>query len=233
MIHRLELKYRVSPPTALLLRQAIKPYVTLDPYCAKQKNSAYNVDSVYLDSSDYDEFAQKIEGVDNRSKTRLRTYTVKNKRIHFIEIKSRQGAFTLKDRLEIAEGKFQDFMKRTPYNVSCHPFNQSSVIHLLQKQLLPAIKIQYTREAYNAKYDDFLRLNFDRNIGAAGPYQQSTVIFNTKLIIFEIKCQFRIPDWLTEIIRAFNLQRISFSKYCYGLIRTNRITGYTYLFEGY
>ena len=75
---RYEYKYFVPVEKLDQLRRMIDPFVRLDSYAAKQPDNQYTVRSIYFDSPSLHCFDEKVEGVGNRRKVRLRGYDLGN-----------------------------------------------------------------------------------------------------------------------------------------------------------
>ena len=69
-----EFKYIVPVSKLDQLREAISPYMELDPYAAKMEAGQYTVRSVYFDTSNFDYYFEKIDGYKVRKKIRIRGY---------------------------------------------------------------------------------------------------------------------------------------------------------------
>jgi SPX domain protein involved in polyphosphate accumulation len=94
-----EFKYIV--PVSLMdeLRDAIKPYVELDPYAAAMENHQYTVRSIYFDTAHFDYYYEKIDGYKIRKKIRIRGYNEKiGDSTVFMEIKRKFKEPIEKDR---------------------------------------------------------------------------------------------------------------------------------------
>ncbi len=74
-----EFKYIVPVSRMDQLREAIRPYVELDPYADMMENHEYTVRSVYFDTSRFDYYYEKIDGYKIRKKIRIRGYNEQNR----------------------------------------------------------------------------------------------------------------------------------------------------------
>ena len=92
---RHELKYFIRHDTAADLRRDLTPHVCRDPHCTE--GDSYLVNSLYFDTTDFEFFAQKIEGQRYRHKIRLRTYG-ENSDTVFLEMKKKIGNCIFKTR---------------------------------------------------------------------------------------------------------------------------------------
>ena len=82
---RHELKYFISPAEMQVLRGILTPAMQLDPN--GNENNEYHIRSLYFDTINDDAFDEKIAGVGNRKKYRIRIYNFSDKVIK-LECKS-------------------------------------------------------------------------------------------------------------------------------------------------
>ncbi|MBZ0120696.1 MAG: VTC domain-containing protein, partial [Sandaracinaceae bacterium] len=110
--------------------------------------------------------------------------------------------------------------------------NLDSFAHLLaQSGAEPKVLVRYDREAYVSEVDEYARVTFDRRICAApatdwelswdrgGWHYVDGARRNLPLsiTILELKCETRMPVWMMELVRDFDLRRRGFSKYSSGV----------------
>ena len=88
--------------------------------------------------------------------------------------------------------------------------------------------VYYEREAWVTPSDDNVRLTFDRNLagmrweGRYVPARETWYHPRMPGVILELKFDNRFPIWMRELVRSFDLYRVSFAKYitcCYWLPR--------------
>ena len=81
--------------------------------------------------------------------------------------------------------------------------------------------VRYMREAYENQNDSKVRITFDRQLCCK---YVKTPLFTLNgqgwneipinFVILEIKFTASFPSWLTDLVRLFDLNRQSMSKYC-------------------
>ena len=98
---RYEFKYHIPIQFADKLIPALLNHMDFDPYVKGNKDNAYEVHSIYLDSPHLKNYHEKIEGELFRKKLRIRSYTknVKKDTPVFIEIKRKYNMVIIKDRI--------------------------------------------------------------------------------------------------------------------------------------
>ena len=245
--NRYELKYLVSLREVEDFVKILPQYLEPDP--EGDKYGRYTITSLYYDTNDYRAYWDKIEGHKYRRKVRIRTYgnnLVKPETLCFVEIKQRLNKTLQKKRIYIpysaaeelcGEGvepdghlEFSDFDKDTLNEVL---YLQATL------QLQPACVVSYDRMAFEgSEYDAGLRITLDTNLKGrihdltllSTGYAQNHYFIPPTWCVLEIKVNYRIPYWLTQMIAkyGFSLRRIS--KYCAALeqskslLQTQRIT---------
>ena len=224
---RYEIKYRISESKAVAIAQFIKPYVRLDKYCYGLANNAYPIVSLYLDSQDLHLCRESLTGKKNRFKLRVRSYTDKLDYPRFFEIKRRVNTIIIKSRTEV----MPDDAARLLSNPSIFKNNKSNDAILRQFAFYrasikgrPVIRTRYMRQAFEGTVDDRVRITFDRNlaynvtttanVGLDGQGCQSIM---PNQVILEIKFTGRYPAWLNQLVKHFDLQQRSLSKYAFSI----------------
>lgn len=216
MSERKEEKYIISIFDYLylhsILRQIAKP----------DKNSVagnkYSVRSLYFDSLNDDAFFDKINGVNNREKFRIRFY---NRRVGLIKLekKSKISTETIKDSVNISEYQ----VRRIIDNDTSWMISEDSAllrefyVKYKTTPLVPKNIIEYTREAF--VFDNLnIRITFDSDIRST---TLSADLFNldvpmiklTNKIILEIKYDTFIPEYIKAILNQIDKKTVSHSKY--------------------
>ncbi|NLP12742.1 polyphosphate polymerase domain-containing protein [bacterium] len=227
-VPRLEYKYLVPIAHRGNLRKALLPFMTPDEYLQSGERADYTVRSVYLDTPDLECFHEKLEGVALRKKYRIRGYDrVQSDSIVFLEIKKKTYHHVTKSRAPLLQQDVAYVLNTGLYPVSS--LSQESdgteqqsadqfLFYYYRKNLRPVILIVYEREAFIGRYDRSLRVTLDKNIRSI---PCSTYDFHreplrdtfSRYFILEVKFRQAVPPWVPSIIRRFDLQRTSVSKY--------------------
>ena len=231
---RYELKY-------LLTQQQHDDFVDilpnyLEPDTSGDAHGRYTITSLYYDSDDYRAYWDKIEGHKFRRKVRIRVYgqeTVTPDTRCFVEIKQRINKTLQKKRVVMTYASAEALCghgESIPEedDLSATDRDIVSEIRYLQAtlQLQPACIVSYDRRAFDGSdYEDGLRITFDTNLKGR-THDLSLLSTGTAAnqffvppmwCVMEIKVNYRVPYWLTEMIghHRFTLRRIS--KYCAAL----------------
>ena len=225
-----EYKYVVPVGKMDLLRSMVLPFVNKDKFMNLCPECGYTVRSIYFDTPTYMFYHEKVDGLSNRKKIRIRGYNLyAADNIVFLEIKRKQEKRISKNRAPVkfsdlgnilSNGNPKDYMidghrkKNTLDDLNRFLFN------IKKDRLMPTVLVTYEREAYFGKFDHSLRITFDKNLrGACHPpldalYDDDCLKWaNHNHFVFEVKFYDVFPSWLKMINNRLGLQLGSFSKY--------------------
>ncbi len=218
---RHELKYYISQSQYQILARLLRTLLTPDENA--DENAEYHIRSLYFDTVFDDALHDKISGVKDRNKYRIRIYNLSDKFIR-MECKSKLGNYISKRQAVITRDLCEQMMTGDPSGLE----NTSSgllreVFREMRINLLkPAVIVDYVREAYMHPAED-VRITFDKQL-RTGLFSHD--LFNAQLptispledpdqIILEVKFNRVIPDFLSEILSlaASWSSRSAISKY--------------------
>jgi SPX domain protein involved in polyphosphate accumulation len=248
-IQRHEAKYIVPYHLIPEIRRQIQPYVHPDKHGAGE-HPQYLVRTLQLDNRKLClHYAKENERL-NRFKLRIRTYGTDGKAPYFIEIKRKLGDVIVKSRsilkakdydakLFTSPGKYLSFSNGTEH------MNYLDFIRLTQEiGAQPVLMIQYLRESYMGKVEDYARVTFDTNICYQMVSDYRFDIVNKRKwrhidthtglqtdysgFVLELKSKMGVPRWLLDIVRKFNLVRTGFCKYSAALRLESLSSGFEY-----
>ena len=185
---------------------------------------------------DLESFWEKIDGVDPRRKFRIRLYGTEftEESVTFLEIKYRRGQTVFKERLRLAEGSAEYFLKSASplEDLDSHclaekPAEKDILANFVAASAvvrIPSNVISYLREPWVGKVDRRLRVTFDHVATALYPTKieeamagEGLPLFPPNKILLEVKFSSRLPVWLRDILIAEGLSPIRFSKYATGV----------------
>lgn len=235
---RHELKYLLNWQQYKILTKVLADYMAVDTHGDDQ--GRYTITSLYYDTDDYKAYWDKIEGHKFRRKVRLRVYgdqLVTSETRCFAEIKQRINKTLQKKRVilpyetaAVLCGAGED----VPQALSEMDRAVVSEIQYLQStlQLQPACVVSYDRLAFEgSEYDPGLRVTFDTNLKGrihdlsllSQSYANSHYFIPPEWCVMEIKVNYRIPYWLTELIARHHCTLRRVSKYCTALEQCKEI----------
>ena len=106
-IKRHEIKYIISLREAELLKYRLRAMLRPDPHV--RADGSYFIRSLYFDDTDYRAYHEKIAGVKERTKYRIRFYNMDDSRIT-LEKKSKDGDFSGKESVRISRELAEAFL---------------------------------------------------------------------------------------------------------------------------
>jgi len=236
---KFEFKYIVPVKQIDQLREAIRPYVELDPYAEAMENHDYTVRSVYFDTSRFDYYYEKIDGYKVRKKIRVRGYNQKTgDDTVFMEIKRKFKEPIEKDREKLTF----EVMKRLVAGEGAQAYgdvgNEHGVngagkflYHVYRNNLKPVVLVTYEREAYFDRYRPEVRMTIDKNLRSTAYPSIDDLYSEDKAIpalkdrfIFEVKFKDNFPGWLRPITGQLGMVRKAASKYVFS-VDAHNLTG--------
>jgi len=216
--YRNELKYYISPQQRILITQKLKGLLTLDQHASE--TGEYHIRSLYFDDAANTALHEKLGGVRDRVKYRIRMYNQRDNVIHFEKkIKFRDYIAKVKEPLtramveQILAGNYEVLIAE-------HKPLLLEIYNLIHNKLLrPVVIVDYVREPYVYQYGN-VRITFDKDLRTA---LHHTNIFDQELcsipalddnrIIMEIKYDEYMPSAIEAALQLEGLHRTSASKY--------------------
>lgn len=217
LFSRKEYKYKIPMHLFSSLMERVSEMMEPDPYNGDQKS--YNVRSLYFDSLARDFYFQKIDGYPYRRKVRLRTYSdIPDKEPVFLEVKNKYVDWIFKQRTHLKSYKK---MIESGYHFNMLSADDDLVEQCVYLQkiygLRPSILVSYQRAAFlDSKYD--FKISFDWDIKSSEsrdfwlPNDQLTPVLRGYFIL-ELKFNQMVPEFFPDLVREFDLQRMTYSKY--------------------
>ena len=109
---RHELKFFIARHEYEVLRRTLAGALTLDPN-ALRNGGSYHIRSLYFDTAFNTAFYDKIDGVKDRDKYRMRIYNLSDKEI-FMECKTKVGALISKRSAKISRDMAEQIIAGDP-----------------------------------------------------------------------------------------------------------------------
>jgi hypothetical protein len=221
---RYEMKYVISESKAAAIVRFIEPYLQLDCYCSALPVGSYPIVSLYLDSDNLQLCRESLQGLLNRFKLRIRSYSDNPDYPRFFEIKRRANTVIIKSRARVMPNNVSVLL--AGHYVPPLQNHQTEADALRQFQLYmksigagPKLLIRYMRQAYEGEGENRVRVTFDRQL--VYKVSNNTGIslngqgwqHNISGVVLEIKFTGRYPAWLGRMVRYFDLRQQSMSKY--------------------
>jgi len=234
LLERYELKYLI--PNSLIdpISDFASIYCSKDNYGEKTEDGFYDIYSLYFDTPDYLFLRRRMEGAENRFNMRIRTYDDQSGLPCFFEVKQKYNGIVRKYRAMVNDPQWPSVLENSIHRLESfknekEALNADLFIRLAcSYQASPKVLAHYRRKAYISDVDDYARVTFDTNLRYQPEenfnlipdrelmnfYDNSTIFDPECCVILELKCySTQVPLWMVDLIRYFDLQRGSFSKY--------------------
>jgi len=225
MEYRVEKKYLATDIQIEYLRTRLGGLVKKDP---NMKGDSYLIRSLYFDDMTDSCLTENESGTDEREKFRIRTYD-NNHEIIKLELKGKKSGFTSKKSTLLSFDEADRLLNRKEVFGTQEALKTKISAEMQYRRLQPVCIVEYERTAYVDPLGN-VRITFDRNI--AGSSNIKSMWDNDICVmpvlpigqhVIEIKYDEFLPDYIGEIIREVNLNRVAFSKYYFA-----RMTGMLY-----
>ncbi len=221
MKSRYEMKYLVTEAQALMMAEYIRPYMRPDRHSSQGQ---YALASLYLDSRDLRLCRESLDGVKNRFKLRIRCYSDDPDALCFFEIKRRMNQVIIKSRARVPRFAVPALLhdEIRPTEVSCdeHESLEQFLYYRRQIDARPLVRIRYYRQAFESRYDDPIRITFDRalcfsatRVSKPSMNGPGWVQWRDRAVVLEIKFADLYPEWIHRLVQDFSLAPQSVSKY--------------------
>ncbi len=233
-LQRFELKYIIEESVALAVRDYVGTQLELDEFSVGRPNYSYPVHSLYLDSDDLQLYQSTVNSEKNRYKLRLRFYNDQPDTPVFFEIKRRVDNAILKQRGGVKRAAVDSILAGhlpEPAHLKSKDPKQFFAVQRfceLMKRLdaKPKVHVAYLREAWLPHDGNSVRVTMDRQVrddpeptARLSTQMKNPVLVFGNSVILEIKFTGRFPQWLADMVRAFNLRPCSAAKYVDGICR--------------
>ena len=236
---RYEMKYLLTGGQCRQLVEVLSAYLKRDAF--GDTEGRYIITSLYYDTWDYKAYWDKIEGHRFRRKVRVRVYgdqIVTPETNCFVEIKQRINKTLQKKRIVLPHASATALCGagQEVATESMTDFDQAVIqeVQYLQNtlQLQPACVVSYDRLAFEgSEYDPGLRVTFDTKLKGrvhdltllSQSYAENHYFLPPEQCVMEIKVNYRVPYWLTELIGQYHCTLRRVSKYCTALEKSKDI----------
>lgn len=215
MAVRHEEKYIISFRQYLLLRQRAMQILSPDPH---GDQGSYVITSLYYDDPMNTALYEKLDGLPEHSKFRIRTYDFSD-RIIKLERKDKHGILTEKSDAPITRAQI-DLLDGTATPLDAFKDDAYDLaVQIHAKGLQPKVAVRYRRDAFFHPGSDF-RLTFDTELEAIGPDPEALFcadvrglpVLDGNSVVMEIKYGAYIPNFARKLTNA-NGRQLSVSKY--------------------
>ena len=226
---RHELKFFINEMQYIVLSGILDQVLQRDPN--GDEYNEYHIRSLYFDTVFDDALHDKLDGVQNRDKYRIRIYNLTDKQIK-MECKTKVGSLISKRSLSIPRDLCEQLMAGDPTGLET---TRSGLLNDVYREMTvnllhPVVLVDYVREAYLHPAEE-VRITFDkqlrtgmRSIDLFNPHVPTIAPFDNGEIILEVKYNRVLPPFIRDILCT----------YCGGAVQS-AISKYTWCrrFEGH
>ena len=203
---RHELKFQITRTQLEVLRHTVGHVLNLDPN-AKKNGGTYHIRSLYFDTAFDDALYDKIAGVKDRDKYRIRIYNLSDAVI-FMECKTKVGSLISKRSARISRDLTEQLMAADPTGLeNTRSGLLRDVYREMRTRLLhPVVIVDYEREAYVHVAEE-VRITFDMRVRTG---LNSIDLFNPKVptvpvldhdeTILEVKYNRVLPPYIRDLL---------------------------------
>lgn len=217
-VYRSEWKYYISLSEYYYLRGLLQNIMTPDPNMGP--GGEYFIRSLYFDSVDNIDYMNKVAGIENRKKIRLRIYDTDSDKVK-LEVKNRFNSYMQKESLSITR---DDALQMIDGNFEVLDGFEASVAQkakniMVDNAYTPKVIVDYEREAFIYPEHN-VRITFDKNIRAAfsdrlfDPNLLMTPVITEPMMVLEVKFDQMLPEYIKNAISTARILNSSVSKYC-------------------
>ena len=203
---RHELKYFIGKSQYLILKSCLKGVLNVDPHAVKN-GGEYAIRSLYFDTVFNDAYYDKLNGVKDRDKYRMRIYNGSTSEI-FMECKTKVESYISKRSVRIPRELADQLISGDPSGLE---FTQNGLLRDIFREmrlrlLHPVVIVDYDREPFLHPAEE-VRITFDKNLRSG---LNSTDIFNSQIptipvmdeemVILEVKYNRALPQYIADLI---------------------------------
>lgn len=214
---RTEQKYFLQKSSAEILKMSLLGIMEKDPHLGEKRT--YLIRSVYFDDPDDSCLCDKIDGVGEREKWRIRIYDADDSMIR-LECKGKVGNMTYKDSARITRSQAESAINGDVGLCSGpDPVWNRFVLKMTTRGLRAVTIVQYERIPYIWRPSN-VRITFDENIASSEMFDRFfdrdlpvRPIMPADKEIMEVKYDTLLPDHIRHSLSFGKMINTAFSKY--------------------
>lgn len=217
--YRHELKFQIGYADYLGMRSRLKRVMCVDPHAGAE--GIYRVHSVYFDNYRDRALREKIQGLAEREKFRIRCYN-EDRSYFVLEKKQKRDSLCRKTGAVLSAQECEELLRGHTGWMRGHPspLVRELYVRMHDQVLRPRVMVSYVREAYLYEAGN-VRVTFDSQI--------RTTLFGRSFLqkgesgicasdapedrILEVKYDAFLPEIVAHLIQTGNLRQQAFSKY--------------------
>ena len=215
---RHEYKFLISKATAEILKRRLPHVMQRDPHAGAE--GRYTIRSLYFEDQSFSAFYEKVSGVDNRTKFRIRCYDYCD-RIIKLEKKEKKGHLTRKTAQTISAADVRSIQNNPRQHIPDHPEALAEKLRLLctKRGTRPMVLVDYDRTPFVCANGN-TRITIDENIRTI-PYQgdlfaaghPAIPVLEPDQVVLEVKFDDFLPGYLSECLADIPKAPMAVSKF--------------------
>lgn len=218
---RHEYKYLISREAAQLLRLRLPGFMKRDAHAGPQ--GRYTIRSLYFDDPEFTAFHDKVSGVDNRIKYRIRCYNYSDS-VYRLEKKEKIGHLTRKTGQSLTPEQVRA-LQDGEAGVSFASGTLAEELRL-GSGLRPMVLVDYDRTPFVCASGN-TRITLDENLRTLphchridGPSHAMIPVMEPDQVILEVKFDDFLPGYLSDVLADIPKTPMAISKFamCLNLI---------------
>lgn len=214
---RHEYKYSIDKVQETLL--IIKAAGLLEPDPHVGADGSYLIRSLYFDDYDDTCLQENIDGIDPRSKFRIRYYNNDSEHLQ-LEKKIKYRGMTLKETCSLTRDEYDMLINQDFRNIAGMPrIKQKLFMEFQLRTLIPKIIVSYRRRPFIYNCGN-VRVTFDQDMTSSGHIDcfltggyEERPVFSQGGSILEVKWDELLPLHIKDTLKLDSLQWTAFSKY--------------------
>ena len=215
--YRHEYKYLISRQSAELLKLRLPHVMGRDPHAGPI--GRYTIRSLYFDDVNFSAFEEKVSGVDNRTKYRIRCYNYQDNYFK-LEKKEKKGHLTRKTARRISREEVLRLQEETgiPLDRECD-LAEELRLRNRQQGTLPVVLVDYDRTPFVSVYGN-TRITLDENLRTIpyvhdifAPGFPAMPVMEPDQVILEVKFDDFLPGFLDACLADIPKVPMAISKF--------------------
>lgn len=216
--YRHEYKFLISRSASELLKRRLPRLMRPDPHAGP--GGQYTIRSLYFDDLRFSAFDEKVSGVDNRTKFRIRCYNYDDSLLK-LEKKEKKGHLTRKTAQTILREDVISMQRDPRQRVPVHPKGLCEELRLLcaEKGASPVVLVDYDRTPFVSVYGN-TRITLDENLRTIpythdlfAPGHPAMPVMEPDQVILEVKFDDYLPGFLASCLEDIPKTPMAISKF--------------------
>lgn len=205
---RHELKYFINEEQYFVLSGVLDSVLQRDPN--GDEFNEYHIRSLYFDTVFNDALFDKMDGVQDRNKYRIRIYNFSDRLIK-LECKTKVGSLISKRSITIPKLLCEQLIAGDPAGLET---TRSGLLNDMFREmtvnlLRPVVIVDYVREAYLHPAEE-VRITFDKQLRTGlwsreifDPWLPTISPFDENVMILEVKYNRILPSYIRDILNTY------------------------------